>query len=142
MLYPYEEILSKVGRFGAFKRCILVTTTLCSLLDIDVITLVFLGASMRHWCLVAPLSNLSHSQQRYISVPAASGSDVTDDVSDVYSSCWYYAFNYTQLTYQELISWNRCARWISVSAAEASDSFTKMRVWRDRTDLSIFLFTK
>jgi len=109
MSYQYDEILSTVGRFGTFQRCILITAVLCTLLDVDFMTLVFLGAPMRHWCLVDGLSNLSYSLQRYISVPAANVYDVNDDVSDVQSSCSYYAFNYTQMTHQQLISWNRCA---------------------------------
>jgi len=65
------------------------------------------GASMRHWCLVTRLSNLSHAQQRYVSVPAAGDDDATDDVIDVQSSCSYYALNYSQLTDNQLSSWNR-----------------------------------
>jgi len=114
MSYKYDEILSAVGRFGVFQRCILLTTTLCSLLDIDVVTLIFLGAPMPHWCLVPRLSNLSYSQQRYISVPAAGDSDVTDDVTDAYS-CSYYALNYSQLTDEQLNSWNRCASFLAAS---------------------------
>jgi len=111
--YKYEEIVSSVGRFGVYQRCVLVTALLCTLLDVDPMTLVFLGASMRHWCLVDRLANLSHTQQRYISAPAAAaGYDVTDDVTRR-SSCSYYAFNYSEMSREQLVSWNRCVRFIA-----------------------------
>ena len=54
----YEEVYNYIGHFGVYQACIVACACMMSIYDSEMMTMVFVGGEMDHWCRVPQLSNL------------------------------------------------------------------------------------
>jgi len=109
----YDDIYEYIGEMGVYQRCVTVAMFGFALYALDSVTMIFVGASMPHWCRVEELSNLSYSQQKYIAIPTPTDSKDADSNPDspvngmFYSSCRMYNLSYGQYSDDDFLDWNR-----------------------------------
>ncbi|CAH1775500.1 unnamed protein product [Owenia fusiformis] len=104
----FDEVLQEhVGGFGPYQWGLYILIGLSAMPSgWQSMANNYLVGRQQHWCNVPALSNLSHARQKYISIPL----DRQQDGSDRYTSCHYYSLNYSEYSYEELMSWNRSVR--------------------------------
>ena len=109
----YDDVYEYIGQMGVYQCCITAAMFAFALFGLDAVTMVFVGASMPHWCRVEELSNLSYSQQKYIAIPPPEDTSDADSNPDApvdgvfYSSCRMYNISYEQYDEEYFNSWNR-----------------------------------
>ena len=96
----YEEIFDHIGQLRTFQICICINFFLFATGCVEVVTLIFAGAEMPHWCHVPELANYSFERQKLIAIPE-------DDTGTDYSSCELYSLNYSTFSESDFRNWNR-----------------------------------
>ena len=98
----FDEALEEAGSLGPYQFIAYFMMSGIMFMSADSIKMNFMAAEMPHWCKVEPLQNFSFQEQQYIAIP--------DSGDEGYSSCERFPLNFSQYTYQELITWNRSER--------------------------------
>lgn len=102
MLITFSDFYKTVGNIGRFQVCILVMGLLLCMYDSEMVTMVFVGGHMDHWCQVPDLKSLPTDLQKKIAIPfldrngKRSENNGSLDKGE-YSSCFRYDRNYTSI---------------------------------------------
>ena len=102
MLITFSDFYKAVGNVGRFQVCILVMGLLLCMYDSEMVTMVFVGGHMDHWCQVHDLESLPTCLQKKIAIPflGRDGKSLAKNGSmdkGEYSSCLRYDRNYSNI---------------------------------------------
>lgn len=95
----YEKLFDYIGEFGTFQLWLFVSLSTIVAMGMESMQINFIAGEMEHWCDVAGVNHLPHSQQKHVAIP--------QDGDDEYERCHYFVHNYSSFSDEELMNWNR-----------------------------------
>jgi len=99
-----DDVNSYIGDFGVYQLRVFIVMCVMSLISLESIHIVFIGADMPHWCHVPELYELPYDVQKNVAIPAES---VNRDGYIEYSSCEMFSLNYSVYNRSQFYNWNR-----------------------------------
>jgi OCT family organic cation transporter-like MFS transporter 4/5 len=98
------DISAYIGEMGIYQWRVFIAVFVFGAFAVDSIHIVFIGASMDHWCRIPELENLPYGVQKNVAIPPV----VTSSGDSMeYSKCEMYALNYSSYNESEFVTWNR-----------------------------------
>ena len=104
----FDEALEIVGGAGYYQVCLIMLHVSVSMISMEGANMNFVGGTMEHWCQIPALTNFSHIQQKYISIPGDdSTSRARQDSGAEYERCHRFPLDFSKYTQDELVNWDR-----------------------------------